>query len=105
MKESTMLKRTMVVLGCAGLLLPAAGGADDAETSKPPCCRKPKASQAAEPKTQKLRCTLTDKVVDRCCCVERAGKTHCTLANRDVETCCCRPVDDKDGKATGAGAL
>ena len=44
---------------------------------------------------QKMRCSLTGKVVDTCCCVEREGKTHCTLANKDVAECCCTPVKDE----------
>ena len=43
----------------------------------------------------KMRCSLTGKVVDTCCCVEREGKTHCTLADKDVAECCCTPVADE----------
>jgi hypothetical protein len=43
----------------------------------------------------KMRCSLTGKVVDTCCCVEREGKTHCTLADKDVAECCCTPVEDE----------
>ena len=42
-----------------------------------------------------MRCSLTGKVVDTCCCVERQGKTHCTLADKDVAECCCIPVEDE----------
>lgn len=41
----------------------------------------------------KLRCSLTEKVIEKCCCVEREGKTHCTLASEDVSPCCCRPAE------------
>jgi len=44
---------------------------------------------------QKMKCSLTGKVVDTCCCVEREGKTHCTLADKDVAECCCTPVEDE----------
>ena len=49
---------------------------------------------------QKMRCSLTGKVVDTCCCVEREGKTHCTLADKDVAECCCTPVADDDKSAS-----
>jgi hypothetical protein len=50
----------------------------------------------------KMRCSLTGKVVDTCCCVEREGKTHCTLADKDVAECCCTPV--KEEKSASAKA-
>ena len=45
---------------------------------------------------QRLRCSLTGKEVDKCCCVEREGKLHCTLADKDVEKCCCSEVKAED---------
>jgi hypothetical protein len=48
----------------------------------------------------KMQCSLTGKVVDTCCCVERAGKTHCTLADKDVAECCCKPVADDASAGT-----
>ena len=53
--------------------------------------------------SQRLRCSLTGKEVDKCCCVEREGKLHCTLANKDVEKCCCSEVKAGD-KQTNAPA-
>jgi len=63
-------------------------------------CEKPAAvtgdaSKNAAPKSGQMRCSLTGKVVDTCCCVEREGKTHCTLADKDVAECCCTPVEDE----------
>jgi hypothetical protein len=60
---------------------------------------KPTAGQTA----QRLRCSLTGKEVDKCCCVEREGKLHCTLANKDVEKCCCSEVK-VEGKQASAPA-
>ena len=50
-------------------------------------------------KAERLRCSLTGKEVDECCCVEREGKLHCTLANKDVEKCCCSEVKSEDKQA------
>jgi hypothetical protein len=89
-----MSMRTLLALGCAGLLGMATFAADEV---KPSCCAKGKAEQTPPAGTQKLRCSLTGHVVDRCCCVEREGKIHCTLAHKDVESCCCSAVK-KAGK-------
>ena len=63
-------------------------------------CEKPAATTGDTAKhagheNQKMRCSLTGKVVDTCCCVEREGKTHCTLADKDIAECCCTPVKDE----------
>jgi len=91
-----MLKKTLIALGCAGALATAAAFAAGDKT--PPCCHKSK--QTAERSAQKLRCSLTGKTVDTCCCEQRQGKLHCTLADRDVATCCCQPVASKEAKKT-----
>ena len=70
-------------------------------------CEKPAATAGDTAKhagheKHKMRCSLTGKVVDTCCCVEREGKTHCTLADKDVAECCCTPV--KDEKSASAKA-
>lgn len=70
-------------------------------------CEKPAATAGDTAKhtgheKHKMRCSLTGKVVDTCCCVEREGKTHCTLADKDVAECCCTPVEDD--KAASAKA-
>ena len=83
---------------------------------EPMKCEKPAATAGdtakregqAKHAQQKMRCSLTGKVVDTCCCVERKGKTHCTLANKDVAECCCTPVKDEasveDEKSASAKA-
>lgn len=90
-----MPRKTLLAMGYSALLLGA--GAFYAMAAKPSCCHKP-APRTATATNAKLRCSLTGKVVDRCCCVEREGKLHCTLANKDVATCCCGPAETK--KAT-----
>ncbi len=38
----------------------------------------------------KYTCTLTNKTVDKCCCVtQKDGKLYCTLAKTTVDPCCC----------------
>ena len=82
-----MKRRVAIALCCAGVLSVPVFAADDAKT--PACCAK-KAAKESTAKAGKLRCSLTDKVVDKCCCEARAGgKLHCTLAKKDVEKCCC----------------
>jgi hypothetical protein len=46
-----------------------------------------------------MKCSLTGKVVDKCCCVEREGKTYCTLAKKSVDKCCCSPAAAEDKQA------
>jgi len=85
-----MTRRTALVLCCTAFLsVPAFAGE---EPKTPACCLK-KATKAASEKTGKLRCSLTGKEVEKCCCEEReGGKLHCTLAKKDVEKCCCTEV-------------
>ncbi len=40
----------------------------------------------------KLRCTLTDKKIEKCCCEQRGDKLYCPLAKKTIEKCCCEPV-------------
>ena len=93
-----MTRRTALALGCLGLLsVPAFAGE---EPKAPACCAKKDAKGPAK-KAAKLRCSLTGKEVDKCCCVEReGGKLHCTLANKDVEKCCCSEVKAEGKEAT-----
>lgn len=88
-----MSKRALLAVGCAALL-----GASALATQQPKssCCARRTTAAASS----RLRCSLTGKVVDKCCCVERAGKLHCTLAGKDVASCCCRPVEEKAAQAT-----
>lgn len=85
-----------LVVACG--LLAGAGLAD--QPAKPNCCARPArnveaataaANQAATPVTR-LECSLTGKIVDKCCCEQRDGSTYCTLAKKAVEKCCCSPV-------------
>jgi hypothetical protein len=85
-----MTRRIALALCCAGLLSVPAFAADEHKT--PACCAKKTAKETTE-KAGKLRCSLTGKEVEKCCCVKReGGKLHCTLANKDVERCCCTEV-------------
>lgn len=82
---------------CLCALVGVAALAADAPKKK--CCaERKKVQQGQEVKTGRLRCTLTGRVVDNCCCVQREGKTHCTLADKDVAACCCRPIAEKPGQ-------
>lgn len=40
----------------------------------------------------RLRCTLTGKTVEKCCCEPRGEKLYCPLAKKTVEKCCCEVV-------------
>lgn len=90
--------KTVVAVGFTGLLGAGAFAGDAKDT--PPCCqKKPQAVDAAKGKpSTKLRCTLTGKVVDKCCCEQREGKTYCPLAGKTVEKCCCEPVVEQPPK-------
>ena len=84
-----MTRRTVLALYCTGLLSVPLFAGDEPKT--PPCCAKKAATTTAE-KAGKLRCSLTGKVVDKCCCEKREGKLYCPLAKRSVEKCCCTEV-------------
>ena len=89
-----MTKRTALALCCAGLLsVPAFAGE---EPKTPSCCAKKAATddKATKPAT-KMRCTLTGKEVDTCCCEKRDGKLYCPLAKKSVEKCCCEEVKEQ----------
>lgn len=90
-----MTRRTALALCCTGILSVAVA-AD--EPKAPACCAKKGAKHAAEHKG-KMRCSLTGKEVDKCCCVQRDGKLHCTLAKKDVEKCCCVEAGGVKGEA------
>jgi hypothetical protein len=54
-----------------------------------------------------LRCTLTGKTIESCCCTEKDGastfaqrgepqpnhKLYCPLAKKTIESCCCVPAN------------
>jgi len=46
-----------------------------------------------------LRCTLTGKTVESCCCTEKDGKLYCPLAKKTIESCCCVPANAAKAKA------
>ena len=93
-----MTFKTLVAVGFTGLLGAGAFAGDAKDT--PPCCqKKPQAADAAKARlATKMRCTLTGKVVDKCCCEQREGKTYCPLAGKTVEKCCCEPVVEQPAK-------
>lgn len=89
-----MLRRSLLAFVCMVLLtVPALADGQ----AKPNCCAKPAkdVGASAADKPEKMKCSLTGKVVDKCCCEEREGKTYCTLAKKAVEKCCCNPVADE----------
>ena len=84
-----MTRRAAIAICCFGLLSVPAFAADEAQ--EPSCCVR----KSSEKKT-KMRCSLTGKEVEECCCEKTAnGKYHCTLADKDVETCCCTEAETK----------
>jgi hypothetical protein len=92
-----MTRRTALALCCAGLLSVRAFAGEEPKT--PACCVK-KAATEASAKAGKLRCSLTGKEVQKCCCEQReGGRLHCTLAKKDVEKCCCSEVKAKGSQA------
>jgi hypothetical protein len=36
-----------------------------------------------------MKCTLTGKEVNTCCCEQKNGKPFCKLAKKEVDKCCC----------------
>ena len=85
-----MNRRTALALCCAGFLsVPALAGEEPKTLA---CCAKKAAKETGE-KASKLRCSLTGKEMDKCCCEPRdGGKMYCTLAKKDVDKCCCVEV-------------
>lgn len=90
------MTKMLLAVAAAGLIGTSAPAVDQPART---CCKGKAQASAKEAKAGKLRCLLTDKVVDKCCCVERAGRIHCTLADKDVATCCCRPVEPEQKKS------
>ena len=86
--------RMVTVLGAALMVSAMSALAQDAsagdEKKAKACCM----SACAEHAAGKMRCSMTGKTVETCCCVEKEGRLHCTLAGKDVETCCCKPAAD-----------
>ena len=83
-----------MALCCTGLLSVAAFAGGDRSGQTPACCARRAISAPA--KAGKLRCSLTGKEVDKCCCEPReGGKMYCTLAKKEVDKCCCTEVKAK----------
>jgi len=92
MERRTMFK-ALVAVSVTGLLGAGTFALDKKDT--PPCCQKkdkPQTGAAKEKPRTKMRCTLTGKIIDECCCEQRDGKTYCPLAATNVDACCCEPV-------------
>lgn len=85
-----MTRRTALALCCTPLLSAMAFAGDEPKT--PACCAKKAATEPAE-KAGRLRCSLTGKEIEKCCCEPReGGKMYCTLAKKEVNKCCCTEV-------------
>ena len=83
-----------VLLAGAGLV------ALDQPKSKGGCCA-PEGGAKTEnqAKSQEpLRCTLTGKTIESCCCTEKDGKLYCPLAKKTIESCCCVPANAAQAK-------
>jgi hypothetical protein len=94
--EAEMRRRVLLALSVVGLLGTSVLAADKGEKS---CCKNRGAcASKVAAESSKLRCSLTGKVVDSCCCVQREGKLYCTLAKKNVDSCCCESAS----KASGA---
>ena len=100
-----MRRRVLLALSVAGLLGTSVLAADKGEKS---CCKNRRAcASKVAAESSKLRCSLTGKVVDSCCCVQREGKLYSTLAKKSVDSCCCQPAGKgsaASGEATKEGA-
>ncbi len=46
----------------------------------------------------KLRCTLTNRTIEKCCCRQQEGKLYCTLAKKTIDKCCCVPAAGSTSK-------
>ncbi|MGH9779270.1 MAG: hypothetical protein ACRD5I_12745 [Candidatus Acidiferrales bacterium] len=92
-----MRYKLALILGAA-LLLAAGLAALDQPKAKGDCCA-PKAGDAAKASAaEPLRCTLTGKTVESCCCTEKDGKLYCPLAKKTIESCCCVPANAAKAK-------
>jgi hypothetical protein len=91
-----MTRGTVLALCCTGFLSVPVFAGDEPKT--PACCAK-KAATATAAKAGKLRCSITGKVVDKCCCEKRDGELYCTLAKKSVEKCCCSEVKAEEKEA------
>jgi hypothetical protein len=97
-----MRYKLALLLGAA-LLVAAGLAAHEQPKAKDSCCAPEKNAKAGDQATaaEPLRCTLTGKVVDTCCCTEKDGKLYCPLAKKTIESCCCVPAGAAKAKAEG----
>jgi len=93
-----MRTKLAVILGAA-LLLAAALAALEQPKAKGDCCA-PKGDTKATA-SEPLRCTLTGKTVESCCCTEKDGKLYCPLAKKTIESCCCVAASGAKSKNEG----
>ena len=97
-----MRQKLALMLGAA--LLAAAGlAALEQPKSKGSCCA-PEGSAKTENQAkaqEPLRCTLTGKTVESCCCTEKDGKLYCPLAKKTIESCCCVAASGAKSKNEG----
>lgn len=54
------------------------------------------AASPEAPKKERLRCTLTNTKVEKCCCQQKDKKLYCPLAKKTIEKCCCEPIESED---------
>ncbi len=95
-----MRYKLALILGAA--LLAAAGlAALEQPKAKGDCCA-PKADGTKASASEPLRCTLTGKTIESCCCTEKDGKLYCPLAKKTIESCCCVPASADKAKGEGS---
>ncbi len=40
-------------------------------------------------------CTLTNRTIEKCCCIQQKdGNLYCTLAKKSIESCCCKAAEE-----------
>ena len=39
--------------------------------------------------SQKIKCRMTGKTMDECCCEMKDGKFYCKLTKKTYDDCCC----------------
>jgi hypothetical protein len=92
-----MRTKLSLILGVA-LLATAGLAALEQPKGKSSCCG-PEAAKANA--SEPLRCTLTGKTIESCCCTEKDGKLYCPLAKKTIESCCCVPTNAAKAKSEG----
>lgn len=90
-----MRYKLAVILGAA-LLAAAALAALEQPKAKGDCWAPKGDAKAAA--SEPVRCTLTGKTIESCCCTEKDGKLYCPLAKKTIESCCCVPANATKAK-------